>query len=317
MFFEDLNFLNLPAVRFKRPNAKNLESFYADVFKEFSTMQDEGEKWKDEAYDALIADDKEKLAKLSKEGGKIIFIDDAIDVLIDQYMMAGGISEEEAESHKATILKGGYIKDIEFKHNPEQIVFKSKIGTFKASKLSDIFPVFKNIPQLETSERHGKCHMASIDLSINISNKNKVATGYFYTFGEGCKYLHSWIEFKMDGRDFVIDTTRNLLMPKKFYYYIRNITGPVYKISSETLQKEEDIFDYLISHNEWLSKLYLSNRHQALQVYRILKREEERKRNADPLYVAAKHFRESMVKAQNKKMQRNKKNQKQQEKEMQ
>ena len=300
MFFEDLNFINFPAVRFKRPNSKNLDSFYADIFQKFSTEQDAGERWKDDAFKALIDDDKEALAKLKKEGGKIIFTDEVIDILIDRYMLEGGIDEEEAEFHKNNILKGGYIQDIEFKHNPEQIVFATKFGKFKASKLSDVFPIFKQIPQLQTTERHGKCHMASIDLSKSIENKNKVATGFMYTFGEGCKYLHSWIEFKLDGRDFVIDATRNLLMPKKFYYYIRNIKGPVYKISSETIIKEEQIFDYLISHNEWLSKLYLSNRHQALQVYKILKAEEERKRNEDPLYAAAKHFRESMVKAQKK-----------------
>lgn len=297
MYFEDLNFLNLPAVRFKRPNANNLESFFADIFKKFSTEQDAGEKWKDDAFKALIEDDKEKIAKLEKEGGKIIFTDEVIDILIDKYMLEGGISEDEAEFHKGNILKGGYIQDIEFKHNPEQIVFKTKFGTFKASKLSDVFPIFKQIPQLQTTERHGKCHMASIDLLRSIENKNKVATGFMYTFGEGCKYLHSWIEFKLDGRDFVIDATRNLLMPKKFYYYIRNIKGPVYKISSETIIKEEQIFDYLISHNEWLSKLYLSNRHQALQVYKILKAEEEREKMKDPLYQAAKHFRESMIAA--------------------
>ena len=253
MYFEDLNFLNLPAVRFKRPTAKTLKSFYDEVYKKFKTEQDEGEKWKDEAYDALIRDDKEALERLKKEGGKIIFVDDAIDVLIDQYMMADGISDEEANSHRDTILRGGYIKDIEFKHNPEQIVFTTKFGEFKASKLSDIFPIFQQIPQLQTPERHGKCHMASIDLSRSIENKNKIATGFIYTFGEGCKYLHSWIEFKFDGRDFVIDTTRNLLIPKKLYYYIRNIEGPVYKISSETIIKEEKIFDYLLGHNDWLS----------------------------------------------------------------
>ena len=136
MYFKELEFLNLPAVRFKRPTAKTLNSFYADIFKKFSTDEDDGKKWQDEAYDALIADDKEKIKKLEKQGGKIIFTDEVIDILIDNYMMADGIMEEEAEFHKNNILKGGYIKDIIFKHNPEQIVFKTKLGTFKASKLS-------------------------------------------------------------------------------------------------------------------------------------------------------------------------------------
>ncbi len=297
MYFEDLNFLNLPAVRFKKPNAKNLDSFYADIFKKFSIDEDNGIKWKDEAYEALIKDDKEAIARLEREGGKIIFVDDAIDVLIDNYMLEGGLSEEAANSHKSTILKGGYIKDIEFKHSPEQIVFTTKFGTFKASKLSEVFPVFKQFPGIETRDRHSKCHAASIDVSSVLMDKHKVATGYVYMFGEGAKYLHTWIEVKFDGRDFVIDTTRNLFTPKKFYYYIRNIEGPVYKISPKTIEKEGHILEYLTHHNDWLSKLYLSNRHQALQVYKILKAEEEREKMKDPLYQAAKHFRESMIAA--------------------
>lgn len=307
MFFEDLNFLNFPAIRFKRPNPENLESFYADIFKKFGTDEDAGQEWEQKAYDALIKDDKEEIKRLEKEGGRIIFTDEVIDILIDKYMLDGGISDEEAESHKQTILKGGYIKDIEFKHNPEQIVFKSKIGTFRASKFSDIFPIFKKIPEFGTTDRHSKCHSASIELSTIISNKNRVATGYAYTFGEGSKFLHSWVEVKLDGRMFVIDTTRNLLIPRKFYYYIRNIRGPVYKISSETLIKDETMRDELNAENEWLNKLYLSNRHQAIQVYKLIVAERDRKKMEDPLYVAAKHFRESMVKAQKKEEKQKKK----------
>ena len=308
MFFEDLNFLNLPAVRFKRPKYETLESFYAAIFKKFKTDEENGMIWRQIASRALMVDDKDFVKELEKEGGKITFIDQIIDQLIDNYMLVGGIQEEDAMLYKNTILKGGYIKEIEFKHNPEQIVFKSRIGTFKATKLSDVMLWFKDFPNIETRERHCKCHSSSIMVSNSIDDRHKIATGYVYEFGEGSKYLHSWIELKIDGRDFVIDTTRNLLIPKKFYYYIRNIKGTVYKISGDTLKKEYHIIEYLTNHNPWLSKLYLSNRHQALQVYKILKEEEERKQLEDPLYAAAKHFREAMVKAQNEEIKRQKKN---------
>lgn len=295
MFFENINFLNYPAIRFKRTSMQNLETFYEVVYHKFKIEEDEGEKWKDDCYDALIAGDDKRLEELKKERGRVIFIDEVIDILIDNFTKEGGLSEEEKQSYRETILKSKYIKDIEYKENPAQIVFHTKIGTFKASKLSDVFPIFKKFPGIETDERHHTCHSSSIDVSTTISDKNKVATGYIYTFGEGCKYLHSWIELKIGTRMFVIDTTRNLLMPRKGYYYIRNITGPVYKISSETLEKEEYIRDKLGESNEWLNKLYLSNRHQAKVVYRMILDEEERKKIEDPLYVAAKHFHDSMV----------------------
>lgn len=300
MFFENVNFLNYPVIRFKKSSMKNLQTFYETIYQKFKTDEDEGEKWKDKCYEALIDGDDKKLEELKKERGRVLFVDEVIDILIDNFTKEGGISEEEKQSHRETILKSKYIKDIEYKENPAQIVFHTKIGTFKASKLSDVFPIFKKFPGIETDERHGTCHSSAIDVSTTISDKNKVATGYFYTFGEGCKYLHSWIELKIGTRMFVIDTTRNLLMPRKGYYYIRNITGPVYKISSKTLKKEEYIRDKLCGANEWLNKLYLSNRHQAKAVYKMIIDEEERKKLEDPLYVAAKHFHDSMIAAQKK-----------------
>ena len=40
MFFEDINFLNFPAVRFKRSSMKNLESFYSIIYKKFKTEEE-------------------------------------------------------------------------------------------------------------------------------------------------------------------------------------------------------------------------------------------------------------------------------------
>lgn len=205
------------------------------------------------------------------QGGKIYFIGDVIDILLDKFTLKEGLTDEEFEEYRRMLLKSKQIIDVEYRKNPLQIVFKTIVGEFKASKLSDIFPIFKKIPVIETRERHGCCHTDAIAVSTAIDDKNKVATGYYCTFGEGAKYLHSWVEIKLDSRIFVIDTTRNLLMPKKGYYFVRNIDGPVYKISSETLKKEEDIRDFLCEENEWLNKLYLSNRHQAKKVYKIIK----------------------------------------------
>lgn len=276
MYFEDINFLNFPAIRFKRSSMKNLDDFCDAVYKKFKTDEEEGEKWKDECYDALVKDDKDRIKELEKKG-QITFVGDAIDILLDKFSMETPISDEEFEGYKETILKCKAIKDLEYKKNPIQIVFKTTIGDFKASKLTDIFSKFKLIPGIETRERHGCCHSASIDVSTTVSNKNKVATGYYYTFGEGAKYLHSWVEVKLGNVPFVIDTTRNLLMPKKGYYFVRNIEGPVYKISSGTLKREKHIRDCLLEENEWLNKLYLSNRHQAKQVYKLIMKQKSEK----------------------------------------
>lgn len=279
MIFEDLNFLNKPAIRFKRPKAETLDAFYADIYKKFKEDEDAGEIWKNEVFDALINKDRDKFNQLVKEGGKVIYYDEVIDILIDKYTLAGGITEEEQENYKRVILEGEFVKDIEFKHNPEQIIFTTESGKYKVSKLSDIFKPFKKYRDIENENRHGLCHSQAVGISISLRDKNKIATGYIYTFGEGFKVLHSWIEIKIDGQDYVIDVSRNMIAPKKFYYLIRNIEGSVYKISSETMKKEKEIFDYLKKENVWLSKIYLSNRRQALQVYKILKDKEKETNN--------------------------------------
>ena len=93
-------------------------------------------------------------------------------------------------------------------------------------------------------------------------------------------------------------------MERKGYYYIRNIRGPVYKISNTTITKEEHIFWELQKKYPWLIKLYLANRHQALQVYKMI---EEEKR-ADPLYAAAKNIADGFARLQKQEQKNKKKN---------
>lgn len=274
MYFEDINFLNFPAIRFKRSSMKNLDAFYDVIYQKFKIEEDEGIKWKEECYQALIDNDEARVKELEKKG-KITFVGEVVDILLDKLTLSEGLTDEQFEEYRQTILKSRQIEEVSLNKNPHQVVFKTSIGEFKASKLTDIFPVFKEFPNIETRDRHGNCHTAAVLVSTAITDKNHVATGYCYSFGEGAKYLHSWVELDIDGKTFVIDTTRNLLMPKKAYYFVRNIEGPVYKISSETLKSESEIRDCLCEENVWLNKLYLSNRHQAKRVYRTIKQKQE------------------------------------------
>ena len=299
MYIYDTNFLNMPAIRFKKPSLETLDKFYDEVYHQFKTKEDLGEAWKEDCFDALIKEDDEKLKLLQRECGKICFTDDLIDVLIDNFTRVD--SDVDVEYYTELILRNKkYIKSLEIKNEPKQLVFETTFGKFKATKLSDAFPLFKKFPDIETSERHGRCHNDAIVVATTIQDDCKVATGYCYTFGEGDKFLHSWVEVKLDGRDFVVDTTRNLLMPKKGFYCIRNIKGPVYKISKQTLQKEEKIHRTLYNENEWLIKLYLANRKQALQIYQLIQQKQEKEKLEDPLYVAAKHMHDSFVAAEKK-----------------
>lgn len=311
MFF---NFINYPAVRFKKASIQNLETFHDVIYAKFKLEEDRGDEWQEKCMDALMADDNDALHKLEKEKGKVIFFDDLIDILIDNYTLDE--STLDFEHYREMILRSKYIVDIEFKDNPKQIVFQTKIGTFKVSKLSDVFPIFRKYSDIVTRERHSRCHNDSIAVSKFIEDDNKVATGYNYTFGEGRKFLHSWVEVQIDGRPFVIDTTRNLLMPRKGFYYIRNINGPVYKISKRTLEREECIYNKLYNDDEWFIKLYLSNRHQAKQVYKHMVKAEENKKMQDPDYVAAKTLSEGFKRFEKQFQKEQKKKQRAEQKQM-
>ena len=271
MFIADLNFFNFPTIKFKRPTEETLESFYEKLYEVFRLREMAGEDLKINLLQAIKKDEAELIKSAKKEVGKVYLYNEMIDALIDRFTLAESIDEEEFTRFKQMILEGGFIQDIELLRDSSQLLFKSNIGEFKASKLTDIFTCFKNpLVDFESDERHGRCHWLSIDFSKVIENENKVATGYVCTFAKKCKYLHSWIEVDIDSKPFVIDLTRNLLIPKKAYYYIMNISFPVYKISRETLIKDESIIESLTKENRWLSKLYLTNRHQAYQVYDIL-----------------------------------------------
>ena len=287
-----VNFINYPAVRFKKSSMASLSSICGAVYDKFKVQEDIGEKWKDSCMQALEENNDEEFKRLQKEGGKILVTDDMIDILIDHFTFAEP-NKETIEDFREMILKhAGYVKDIIVDYDAGCITFITKAGKFKAYKLTHVFEDMKLFPDIETDKRHKRCHVDSVELSKGLQDRTRVATGYVYTFGEGDKFLHSWVELYLKGKPFVVDTTRNLLMERRGYYYIRNIKGPVYKISDKTIEREEHIFISLQKKYPWLIKLYLSNRHQAKIVYDMI----EKQKLDDPLYAAAKTMAEGFAK---------------------
>ena len=275
----DSNFLNRPAIRFKKPKNETLEEFRAKIYKIFITDENSGQKWKDDCYDALASGNKDEIERLKKEGGNFDIICDSIDILIDNFTRDDNNTDFSFEFYKNMILKDKFFKNIEFKTKPfKQIVFDTQKGVFKVTQLSNLFAVFKErFPQIESKLRHRNCHSDSICAALMLEDKCKVATAYNYTFGEGQKFLHTWVEAGIGKQNtkYCIDLTRNILVKKEFYYMIRNIKGPVYKISNQTLAKEVDVYCKLHSVDPWLLKVYLTNRPVAKRIYNQLQTPEE------------------------------------------
>ena len=277
-----LSFINYPAVRFKRSHLT--KEF---LYKFFITDENEREVWKMKVFDAMRDKDTTKADELL-DGAKVSY---------SEYMLMQQISALTFDDYKLEQIKkqlddivgNDYLKSYEI--DDDQVFVQTAIGPISGVRLTSAFPEFKEIlPKIGTRERLGKCHtyVNKIALKWNTNFPFRVATGFINPFTNRDKVLHSWIEFREDGQDYVIDASRNLLMNKAGFYQLLNVSGSVYKITPATIKREQDILMYLAKRSAGYSKLYLSNRHQALAVYKKLRKEEEEELEADPLYQAAK-----------------------------
>lgn len=89
---------------------------------------------------------------------------------------------------------------------------KGKIYTF--NELSDITDIEKFKKELKTDKRHHKCHTRTLGLTFGIPESN-IVTGYEVI--ADIKALHSILEYKVKNKLYIIDYTKNIIMPKEQY----------------------------------------------------------------------------------------------------
>ena len=90
--------------------------------------------------------------------------------------------------------------------------FNGKVYTFDklSNKLKD-----KNIKkELESTKRYKQCHEKSIEISLALPGAY-IVTGYIKE-NKG-KYLHSIVEIEKKNEKYIIDYTKNIIMPKEQY----------------------------------------------------------------------------------------------------
>lgn len=90
--------------------------------------------------------------------------------------------------------------------------FQDEVYTF--DKLSDKVDNKKIKKELESDKRYHQCHSKSIELS-SILPEAYIVTGYIKRF-DG-KYLHSIVEIEKEKGTYIIDYTKNIIMPKEQY----------------------------------------------------------------------------------------------------
>lgn len=253
------NFLNLPAIHVKK--AKKTPKHLYDLF---VTKEKEGLDWEKDCINAFFSGNIDKFMELSKD--KNVNLDTyLLDFLLDTY----GSKKTEATKNIIDILNIDTTKDIKnIKEEENELIIRTKHGDYKASRFNDNFKIAEIFPNLtDKNNRKKQCHNLSIKLALNSNFKCNLATGYISNFANDSKYLHSWIETKINNKEKVIDLTKNIIMDKKLFYHVEHITGSVYKISQKTLQKEKALFNKIAKCSGPLSKLYLANRHQAIAIF--------------------------------------------------
>lgn len=96
--------------------------------------------------------------------------------------------------------------------------------------------------------RLGRCHWLSVKgskvLNKYFNLKNQVVTGYAYFNTEKSQYLHSWIEFEKNGKEYALDSTMNAIMNKEGYYLLEHIKEEeiISKIDGKTIEKDMELY---------------------------------------------------------------------------
>ena len=182
-----------------------------------------------------------------------------------------------------------YINHISNMHKTEVIQHDDRLLAFKVGdkivqgqKLSKCFPLLQDyFIGLEKGGRVGSCHWDSVRLLQKYSNFEDatLVTGIIQGASSRCKWLHSWVEQKIDGVECCIDTTFNLLMPKQDYYWLRGVRV-LEKLSQKQVEEDGQMIDYLENRDVLNTKLYCYSRKEAVEKYKKLLRKEKSEREA-------------------------------------
>lgn len=261
------NYLKNVAVRFRKTKISHEE--LEEIFK---VQEESGFEWKTKYLNALYAKNIPLADKLAEET-EITFFKYILDVFFNEFSLKNGEFQSFLSALKES-FGNDYILDL--KVDDTMIRIFTEDIEIKAMKLSEVMPdIKKKYPFIDKEERIGNCHQFCIEFVQLFNFKCNIATGYVAPLSQKNKNLHSWIELTLWGENMVLDFTRGLMFNKEGYYYLKNINeNEVQLISRETFLKEINIFKYLAKNDAFLTKLYLANREDALNIYVYLKSKE-------------------------------------------
>ena len=147
-----------------------------------------------------------------------------------------------------------------------------KDGSKRSRALENLCTVVKSI-----KKRNNNCHYLSVKgtelFSQKLNIKSNVVTGYPKYYVPDNRYLHSWIEMKVDGKFYALDFTKNIIIDRKSYYRLLHIDNNEIcsVISSDNIIEDKknygefikilDLKTYLTSRDELIKDLSKNRSH--------------------------------------------------------
>lgn len=213
---------------------KSINPNYNLLFVEYENEYDD---WEERLISAINTKDWEAFIALEKERPQIkeLYLqEDSLIHLIREYTLEKTL--EEKQDILKMIESSDFVQEIESVNDLGfriRLKDQSRIAIMQATKL--IWEL-KEDPYILTKERYGNCHGAS-KAYLDIFEDSKLITGYVCSLADKNRYLHSWIETSMQGKEFVFDYTMNVMINTEGYYRLFHVQ----KINE--IEKEEIVTD--------------------------------------------------------------------------
>ena len=141
------NFLNYPAVRFKRASMKNIEKFYDALYSKFYLEEEKGLAWINECIDAHEKGDDKKLKQLTSKGRFLTPIRFVIKTMIHDFTLESELSHGLVEEYKDSVLKDNpSMTDIVIQESPTSaLIFKFGEKEVKFALIKPFSSTFKYV----------------------------------------------------------------------------------------------------------------------------------------------------------------------------
>lgn len=213
-------------------------SFSRNFYELFIKPEDEGIEWQEKVFELIGNGDIRGLDKHLKQANEVYYVEKELYTAINAFTLESKTQNEKGKLLKS-LLKHGFAESVEY--NDETIKIKAKNGILiMGTKLSGLIRSLNYEDEYVNKEnRHGNCHYKSIKISKSLEMPNDLVTGYVYGISDKTKFLHSWVEFEVKGKELVIDYTLNIIMNKEGYYYLQH-ARPLSRISNEDLVNDDE-----------------------------------------------------------------------------